>query len=55
MWVESYSYPINPMFGSSMWKKAEGVPTLPPIGRKMPGRPKKKRIRHPSEDNQLVG
>lgn len=35
----SYKHPILGMNGSEMWPKTEFIPPLPPIRRRMPGRP----------------
>nr|GEX09656.1 zinc finger, CCHC-type [Tanacetum cinerariifolium] len=42
------------VFGSKMWKASPNTPPLPPIIQKMPGRPRKKRVRHPTENDYKV-
>lgn len=32
MWVKTYSYRIRSQYGSSLWKKVDGIPILPPKG-----------------------
>ncbi|GJW91888.1 hypothetical protein Tco_0169441 [Tanacetum coccineum] len=46
---QSYGVSLQHKFGTNMWKRTNDVPPLPPIIRKMPGRPQKKRIPAPSE------
>nr|GFC18524.1 hypothetical protein CTI12_AA105810 [Tanacetum cinerariifolium] len=48
-WFESYQYSIRPVPGTKLWKKSDLPKPLPPGERKLPGRPRKRRIRHPSE------
>ena len=49
-WVKAYSYFIKPVGGKALWDKTGIAPApLPPKNRKMPGRPKGKRVKHPSE------
>nr|GFC02696.1 zinc finger, PMZ-type [Tanacetum cinerariifolium] len=48
-WVESYQYSVRPVSGTKLWKKSDLPKPLPPGERKLPGRPRKKRIKHPSE------
>ncbi|GKA90230.1 F-box domain containing protein, partial [Tanacetum coccineum] len=48
-WFNAYQFSIKPVFGTNMWKRTNDVPPLPPIIRKMPGRPQKKRIPAPGE------
>ncbi|GJZ97310.1 zinc finger, PMZ-type containing protein [Tanacetum coccineum] len=48
-WFESYQYSIRPISGTKLWKKLDIPKPLPPGERKLPGRPRKRRIRHPSE------
>nr|GEV72446.1 60S ribosomal protein L34 [Tanacetum cinerariifolium] len=45
----AYSYFIKPVGGSSMWPQTPEEPPLPPVLRKMPGRPRKLRIKHVTE------
>ncbi|PWA89750.1 hypothetical protein CTI12_AA107650 [Artemisia annua] len=49
-WFEAYQYSIRPVPGSRHWKPTSFPKPLPPVERKMPGRPRKKRIRHPTEN-----
>ncbi|PWA41822.1 hypothetical protein CTI12_AA426570 [Artemisia annua] len=51
-WQNSYAFFIKPVGGQSMWAKSTLPPPMPPKKRKMPGRPKLKRTRHPSEVNE---
>ncbi|KAH6767656.1 hypothetical protein C2S52_018639 [Perilla frutescens var. hirtella] len=48
-YIEAYRSGIEPLNSMSMWPDAIGYPVLPPLLRKMPGRPKKKRTRAPEE------
>nr|GEY72869.1 hypothetical protein [Tanacetum cinerariifolium] len=48
-WFESYKYSIRLVLGTKLWKKSNLPKPLPPGERKLPGRPRKRRIRHPSE------
>ncbi|PWA51488.1 hypothetical protein CTI12_AA462920 [Artemisia annua] len=51
-WVKTYSYFIKPVGGKALWDKTGITPIpLPPKKRKMLGRPKGKRVKHPSEVN----
>ncbi|GJU14295.1 zinc finger, PMZ-type containing protein [Tanacetum coccineum] len=53
-WIEAYQYGIRPVLGSKTWMPTSFPKPLPPLERKMPGRPRKKRIRHPTEnDNEI--
>ena len=45
MYLKAYSYHIQPVQGMNQWPGNELNKPLPPIPRKMPGRPKKKRTR----------
>ncbi|GJR22895.1 UBN2 domain-containing protein [Tanacetum coccineum] len=49
-----YQFSIKPVCGTSMWKKIGNRPPLPPIIRKIPRRPRKNRIKAPSENNSQV-
>ncbi|PWA89398.1 hypothetical protein CTI12_AA112290 [Artemisia annua] len=49
MWVNAYSYFIRPVGSTSMWPHTTDEPPLPPVLRKMPGRPRKLRIKHVTE------
>jgi len=51
MFKETYKGNIRPLNGSSMWAKTPYTKPLPPLARRMPGRPKTKRRRHVTEDN----
>nr|GEX42070.1 hypothetical protein [Tanacetum cinerariifolium] len=46
-WIESYQYFIRPVPGSKLWKKSDLPKPLLPGERKLPGRPRKRRIGHP--------
>ncbi|XP_057793599.1 uncharacterized protein LOC131010195 [Salvia miltiorrhiza] len=48
---DAYAYGLPPLNGEKMWPRAEGYPVKPPLVKKMPGRPKKKRKRDPLETN----
>ncbi|KAH6770200.1 hypothetical protein C2S52_015003 [Perilla frutescens var. hirtella] len=52
-YIEAYKYGIEPTNGPTMWPHADGYPVLPPLVRKMPGRPKKKRKRGVEEKECL--
>ncbi|GJW23276.1 calcium/proton exchanger [Tanacetum coccineum] len=45
--IEAYQYGIRPVLGSKTWKPTSFPKPLPPLERKMHGRPRKQRIRHP--------
>ena len=49
-WYDTYQCSIKPVFGSKFWKPTRNPPPFPPIVKKMPGRPKKNRFKHPTED-----
>ncbi|GJT58812.1 hypothetical protein Tco_1002345, partial [Tanacetum coccineum] len=51
-WQNCYSSFIKPVGGQSMWVKTGLPPPMPPKKRVMPGRPKGKRQKHPSEGGQ---
>ncbi|GJW04846.1 zinc finger, PMZ-type containing protein [Tanacetum coccineum] len=53
-WFEAYQFSIKPIYGSNMWKKQPNKPLLPPIVVRMPGRPKKNRVKAKSENNSQV-
>ncbi|GJY43331.1 hypothetical protein Tco_0431544 [Tanacetum coccineum] len=42
-------FSIKPVYGSKMWRSTINTPPLPPIVKTMLGRPRKNRIKHPSE------
>nr|GEW76911.1 zinc finger, PMZ-type [Tanacetum cinerariifolium] len=48
-WFESFQYSIRPEPGTKLWKNSDLPKPLPPGERKLPGRLRKRRIRHPSE------
>ncbi|GJZ64576.1 zinc finger, PMZ-type containing protein [Tanacetum coccineum] len=50
-WQNCYISFIKPVSGQSMWVKTGLPPPMPPKKRVMPGRPKGKRQKHPSEVN----
>ncbi|CAH1436434.1 unnamed protein product [Lactuca virosa] len=45
----AYKYPLRGMNGSNMWPSTNFIPPLPPLKRKMPGRPKVNRRKDPRE------
>ncbi|KAI3509487.1 hypothetical protein L1887_24793 [Cichorium endivia] len=47
--VACYESNISPVNGSNLWVETPYLKPLPPVGRRMPGRPATKRRRHPSE------
>ena len=49
-YLKTYYYSISPLNGSSMWPETSYTPPLPPIARRMPGRPKIKRKRDSVEN-----
>lgn len=53
-WFESYQYSIRPVTGSKFWKPSTFTKPLPLVERKLPGRPRKKRIRHPTENDHEI-
>ncbi|GJX47086.1 60S ribosomal protein L34 [Tanacetum coccineum] len=54
MWQNAYSYFIKPVGGSSMWPQTPKEPPLPPVLRKIPGRPRKLRIKHVTERVNVI-
>ncbi|GKA76898.1 multidrug resistance-associated protein 5 [Tanacetum coccineum] len=54
MWENAYSYFIRPVGGSAMWPNTPEEPPLPPVLRKMPGRPRKLRIKHVTERVNVI-
>ncbi|KAL7607472.1 hypothetical protein Lser_V15G15350 [Lactuca serriola] len=49
IYKNTYKYPMRGMNGSNMWPPTEFIPPLPPLKRKMPGRPKVNRRKDSSE------
>ena len=47
--VQTYSSNIQPVNGSNLWEQTPFTKPLPPLARRMPGRPATKRRRHASE------
>ncbi|GJS17730.1 hypothetical protein Tco_0412202 [Tanacetum coccineum] len=41
LWFKTYQHSIKPVLGTKMWKRTDNHPPLPPIVRKMHGRPRK--------------
>ncbi|PWA41030.1 hypothetical protein CTI12_AA561450 [Artemisia annua] len=54
MWANAYQFSIRPVLGSLFWIRTNNDPPLPPIVRKMPGRPRKARVKAPDENNSQV-
>ncbi|GJR44191.1 hypothetical protein Tco_1312294 [Tanacetum coccineum] len=54
MWVDAYSHFIKPVGGSSLWVKSSNPPPLPLKKRIMPGRHRKKMIKHVTENVNQV-
>nr|GFB73535.1 zinc finger, PMZ-type [Tanacetum cinerariifolium] len=54
MWQNAYSYFIKPVDSSSMWSQTPEEPPLPPVLRKMLGRPWKLRIKHVTERVNVI-
>ncbi|GKC99437.1 hypothetical protein Tco_1169712 [Tanacetum coccineum] len=52
--IKSLSVLIKPVYGPKFWKPTSQPPPLPPVERKMFGRPRKRRIRHPTKDDDHV-
>ncbi|GJS89184.1 hypothetical protein Tco_0771820 [Tanacetum coccineum] len=50
-WFEAYQFSIKPIYGSNMWKKQPNKPLLPPIVIRMPGRPRKNKVKAKTENN----
>ena len=48
-YLVTYSYFLQPLNGQNMWPKTNFVPPLPPVVRRPPGRPKRKRRRDEDE------
>ncbi|GKA74825.1 hypothetical protein Tco_0781127 [Tanacetum coccineum] len=53
-WYEAYQFSIKPVYGPKFWKPTSLPPPLPLVERKMIGRPRKRRIRYPTEDDEHV-
>ncbi|GKB95757.1 hypothetical protein Tco_0981894 [Tanacetum coccineum] len=53
-WYEAYQYSIKPVYGPKFWKPTSQPLPLPPVERKMSGRPRKRKIRHLTEDDDHV-
>ncbi|GKB10222.1 hypothetical protein Tco_0844145 [Tanacetum coccineum] len=49
-WFDTYHFSIKLFYGSKMWKKNQNTPPLPPIMKRMPGRPRKNRIPHHTKE-----
>nr|GEW97413.1 zinc finger, PMZ-type [Tanacetum cinerariifolium] len=50
-WFEAYLFSIKPIYGSNMWKKQPNQPLLLPIVKRMPGKPRKNRVKAKFENN----
>nr|GEU63547.1 zinc finger, PMZ-type [Tanacetum cinerariifolium] len=50
-WFEPYQFSIRHVFGSTMCKRTDNPPLLPPIVRTMPGRHRKNKVKAQSENN----
>nr|KAJ0194361.1 hypothetical protein LSAT_V11C800425480 [Lactuca sativa] len=48
-YVAAYSHNIQPVGGRNLWPMTEFIKPLPPLVRRMPGRPKVNRVKHASE------
>nr|GEX80187.1 zinc finger, PMZ-type [Tanacetum cinerariifolium] len=53
-WFEPYQFSIRHVFRSTMCKRTDNPPLLPPIVRTMPGRPRKNKVKAQSENNSQV-
>lgn len=53
--MKTYRHLINPLSGEEQWSHVQKEPLLPPPIRRMPGRPKKKRVRDTTETNIVQG
>ncbi|CAH9133824.1 unnamed protein product, partial [Cuscuta epithymum] len=49
LYQKTYSYTLQPINGELLWPRTEHEEMLPPLPRKMCGRPKKKRVREETE------
>ncbi|PWA73452.1 hypothetical protein CTI12_AA260810 [Artemisia annua] len=54
MWARAYQFSIRPVLGTLFWARTNNEAPLPPIIRKMPGRPRKKRIQAADENTTQV-
>ncbi|GKC10833.1 zinc finger, PMZ-type containing protein, partial [Tanacetum coccineum] len=54
VWARTYQYFIWPVPSINLWKRTNNQPPLPPIVRKMSGRPRKKRVKEDVENNSQV-
>ncbi|CAI9262502.1 unnamed protein product [Lactuca saligna] len=52
--LKCYSANISPVNGSNLWPQTEYIKPLPPVSRRIPGRPKVNRRRHVSENDGRV-
>lgn len=50
---KAYGYFMKPLNGQNMWVRCHYDPMLPPIDRRMPGRPKKCRNKDPCEERKF--
>lgn len=48
-YLKAYQFPVNPVKGRSLWPISEDGPMLPPMVKKMPGRPAMRMRRKPLE------
>ncbi|XP_057803697.1 uncharacterized protein LOC131019029 [Salvia miltiorrhiza] len=48
-YLQAYKYALEPLNGELLWPQCEGEKIKPPVVKKMPGRPKKNRVRDPLE------
>ena len=53
--MKTYSQLINPLSGEEQWSIVDKEPLLPPPTRRMPGRPRKKRVRDSTETRVVQG
>ncbi|GJZ81466.1 hypothetical protein Tco_0646460 [Tanacetum coccineum] len=54
VWARTYQHFIRLVPGTNLWKRTNNQPPLPPIVRKMPERPRKKRVKAVGENNSQV-
>lgn len=52
-WFDTYQFSIKPVYGSKMWRSTINKPSLPPIVKVLPRRPRKNRMKHPSDIDDL--